>query len=461
MNTTTAYESIDKSKFRFAQREVSHDTKLASKPVGYLKDAMRRFSKNKASVAASYIILLLLLFAIFVPLFCTNTYTEAVHDTDRQRYAKLLPKSNVLSFLGWDGCSNTVVNEGMYLYYRAIGAETGLDPVHELYEGPYKNPASGTDANYYSISLDSYYGLGMTYLTLTQDQYDAMQAWQDERQIQLIYPAVDTKLLANLPATMKNDANIWYKTTNKGVPVLDANGEYQAIYKTSGTDGYTSSMRIPGDDGSYRYALRTGTSAAASYSVRVSLYNYFIYKYDFEPCFFFGTGADGLDILTRLASGAQFSFLLAICVSSINLFIGAIYGAVEGYFGGTTDLVMERVSDILGGVPFMVVTTLFQLHLASKVGPVVALLFAFVTTGWLGTAGTVRMQFYRYKSQEYVMAARTLGAKNGRLMFKHIFPNALGTIITSSVLVIPSCIFSESSLTYLGIINLEGSGMTS
>lgn len=76
-------------------------------------------------------------------------------------------------------------------------------------------------------------------------------------------------------------------------------------------------------------------------------------------------------------------------------------------------------------------------------------------------AATTRMQFYRYKNQEYVLAARTLGAKDRRIIWKHIFPNALGTIITSFVLVIPSVIFSESSLTYLGIVNLEGSGTTS
>jgi len=73
----------------------------------------------------------------------------------------------------------------------------------------------------------------------------------------------------------------------------------------------------------------------------------------------------------------------------------------------------------------------------------------------------VRMQFYRFKGQEYVLAARTLGASDARLMFKHIFPNSLGTIITGSILVIPGVIFSESSLTYLGIVNLESSTMTS
>ena len=124
-------------------------------------------------------------------------------------------------------------------------------------------------------------------------------------------------------------------------------------------------------------------------------------------------------------------------------------------------MVMERISDVISGIPFIVTATLFQLHLANKVGVVPALLFAFVLTGWIGMASRVRMQFYRFKGQEYILAARTQGASDLRLMFKHIFPNSLGTLITGSVLVIPGVIFSESSLTYLGIINLESSTMTS
>ena len=76
-------------------------------------------------------------------------------------------------------------------------------------------------------------------------------------------------------------------------------------------------------------------------------------------------------------------------------------------------------------------------------------------------AATTRMQFYRYKNQEYVLAARTLGAKNTRIMFKHIFPNAIGTLVTSCALVIPSMIYSETNLSYLGIINLEAGNITS
>ena len=138
-----------------------------------------------------------------------------------------------------------------------------------------------------------------------------------------------------------------------------------------------------------------------------------------------------------------------------------MYGAVEGYYGGWVDMLMERVSDILGGVPFIVVATLFQIHLSNQVGPIVSLLFAFVLTGWLGTAYRVRTQFYRFKKQEYVLAARTLGARDRRIIWRHIFPNSLGTIITSCALVIPGVISSESMLSFLGIVKLGSAGSTS
>ena len=163
----------------------------------------------------------------------------------------------------------------------------------------------------------------------------------------------------------------------------------------------------------------------------------------------------------RLAGGIKLSLLVAVCVSVINFIIGALYGAVEGYYGGVLDIVLERISDILNGVPFIVVATLFQIHLSAKVGAVPCLLFAFVLTGWLGTAYRVRTQFYRFKNQEYVMAARTLGAKDSRIIWKHIFPNTLGTIITSCALVIPSVVFSESMLSYLGIVKLGSADTTS
>lgn len=457
MANTDNYKNIPAEKFRFTNNRSSSDEKFKTKQIGYFEDAWHRFRKNKSSIVASVIILVLVIYAIVVPMFCETTYSKSLTDTTYLTYTKLLPKTKHLQWLGWDGCHKVQLTENNLNYYRAIEEETGFDVVRKVY-----GQESTEDGRVlYDAKLDSYTSNGFLYMTLSQEQYDDLQAWQNETGIQVIYPAIKTKNVS--------DANIWYEANQKGVATLDRNGNFVNVYKTSGNDGNYSSLRIAGDPGledaeakdRYRYATVTGDSTSVSYKCRIFKYTYFQYRYGFEPCFVFGTNALGQDIFTRLAAGARFSFIFAIAISIINLFIGSMYGAVEGYFGGALDLIMERISDILVDIPFIVVATLFQLHLAKKVGPVWSLLFAFVLTGWISMASRVRMQFYRFKGQEYVLAARTLGASNGRLMFKHIFPNSLGTLITGSVLVIPGVIFSESSLTYLGIINLESSTMTS
>ncbi len=163
----------------------------------------------------------------------------------------------------------------------------------------------------------------------------------------------------------------------------------------------------------------------------------------------------GQDIFEGIGVGARFSLIFAVIVSAINLTIGAIYGAIQGYYGGMIDMVLDRITDILSNVPTLVTVTLFQLHLAARVGVLGSFIFAFILTGWIGMSALTRKQFYRFKNQEFVYAARTLGASDWRLMFKHVFPNAIGTIVTSCALVIPGVISSETTLTYLGIINLQ------
>lgn len=460
MNNTNI-PAVSKEKLRFAAEGTRlHDQKFDTKRVGYFQDAFRRFCKNKASVIASMIILCLVLFSIFVPIFCETAYTLNLTDTTYLQYGKLLPRVDFFAEHGihfWDGGSVQTLGSANYIYTKAIGQETGYQIIME--ELGTNEGENGKIS--YNCRVDSYINNGFTYLTLTEQEYQDIQAWQNESGIQVIYPAVADR--------NQSDANIWYEVNKKSVATLDKEGNVIPAYRDSGTDGDYNSLRVESDPGKdnpnaenrYRYAYVGGTSNAVSYKVRVFKYTYFRYRYGYEPSFLFGTNGLGQDILTRLAAAGRFSLVFAVCIASINLIIGAIYGAIEGYYGGAIDMAMERFTDILARVPFMVVATLFQLHLASKVGAVPSLLFAFILTGWIGTAGTVRMQFYRYKGQEYVLAARTLGATDWRIIWKHIFPNALGTIITSSVLVIPGVIFSESSLTYLGIVNLQSSTMTS
>lgn len=453
------YITIPKDKFEFVSVDQKHDLKLDTKPISYFHDAFNRFKKNKASVVASVIILCLFLFAIVVPIF--SPYSVSYRDS-YFKYA--LPKNPISEALGWnfwDGCSKEKNTEQTFLYYYSMGAETG----HNAVKNQKYTIKTEDDKESYIFRLDSYYVVGVVFKNVSKEQYESLKNYQNETGIQVIYPMTDPKLRP-VATHNKNDGNYWFRTSNekknKTIADLDENGNFVNIYMPyTGSDDYDS-KRV--EDGKlYDYAREN----QSGYEIRINYYEYYIYEHTYllkdgikSPVFIFGTTDTGQDILTCLASGALFSFMLAICVCAVNFTVGAIYGAIEGYYGGVPDLIMERISDILSAVPFMIVITLLKLHMG-KSSNLWALLIAFFITGWIGMASSVRMQFYRFKNQEYVLAARTLGASDRRIMFKHIFPNSLGTLITGSVLAIPSVIFSESSLSYLGIINLSTGNLTS
>lgn len=456
-------KSIPKEKFEFAEaQDFTHERELTTKPVGYFRDAFRRFCKNKGSVIAACIIIALILFAIIAPLCSAYTvdYSDAYYTFTR-------PKSKIFASTSfWDGCSEETMNEEAFRRLYAMGLETGHNAVknqeYEIIE---------SDGNkMYRFRMDSYHKNGMVYMRLNNDEYLRLQAYQSETGKQVLYPTIRKK---DRPEAVQDqtDANYYYKTKRykgKTQTVYDENGNIIPVYKSHAVGGTRidryESIRIPEPEGiEYEYAIPVDTG----WEVRVNYYEYYIYYHSYvlkdgikEPSFLFGTTSTGQDVFTALASGARFSFIFSIIVASVNLFVGAIYGAIEGYYGGKVDLIMERISDILAAVPFMIVITLLQLYMGSS-SQMLILFIAFFLTGWLSIASRTRMQFYRYKNQEYVLAARTLGARDGRLMFKHIFPNALGTLITGSVLVIPGMIYSETNLSYLGIINLSSGNLTS
>lgn len=181
-------------------------------------------------------------------------------------------------------------------------------------------------------------------------------------------------------------------------------------------------------------------------------WNYRKLGYTEMPSFLFGTDASGFDLVKRAFTGLRTSLILGLCTAAFCFCFGLIWGSISGYFGGNVDIAMERFCEILSGVPFIVVMTLAMLHFGRNF---VTFVMALCLTGWMGTAARTRTQFYRFKGREYVLASRTLGASDWRLIFKHILPNSMGTIITGSVLMISSVIFSEASLAYLNL-GLEG-----
>ncbi len=456
------YLNIPKEKFEFAQRDGAiHDRKLETKPIGYFKDAWIRFRRNKGSVIAACIILVLVIYAIVIPM--VSPYTV----TDRDGYySRALPRLPLVAPLGiWDGCTSMATGKTQYQFYQAIEIESGVDVVSDP-----KISVNADGSELYEYKLNSYSKVGFIYLNLTPDEYTSLLQYQDENQVQVIFPLTETYKINYTNGNSNGGANFWYELKkpkdkgSTGEPKLDKDGNFVNNYKTS-TDkeygDYTSSMRLENDIGEKGKWFTYAQKNQSGYKVRVLYSEYYEYLNGHEANFIFGANDYGQDIFVSLAAGARLSFLLAVFVSAINLTIGAVYGSIQGYYGGTTDIVMDRITDILSSVPFIVVVTLFKLHFAEEVGMLPSLLFAYVMTGWVGMAALTRKQFYRFKGQEYILAARTLGAKDGRLMFKHIFPNSIGTIITSSVLVIPGVIFSESTLSYLGIINLETSSLTS
>lgn len=203
----------------------------------------------------------------------------------------------------------------------------------------------------------------------------------------------------------------------------------------------------------------TGHIEVRSLRCTVSLYRYYWVEGKLGTCamphMLFGTNANGQDFFKIVFSGLLTSLGLGLLSATINIFVGLIWGAISGYFGGWTDLMMERFMEILGGMPWIVMMTLIVLLLGSGFW---TLLLALCLTGWMGIAGTTRSQFYRFKRREYVLASRTLGASDARLIFKHILPNGIGTIVTGAVLMIPSVIFTEANVAYLlpGVLQYEG-----
>lgn len=455
---------ISSEKFTFHVTDSSlHDTKLETKPVTYFRDALNRFARNKGSILAFGIIVLLVLFAVVAPIL--SPYQVSYHDP---YYKFIMPKNELFRSLNipfWDGGTAKEVNQLAYDMYRAIQIETGRDVIMNDVE-VISETYMGKTKDLYRFRLDTYNAVGVQYMTLSTAEYQALQQYQDEKQVQVIFPITDPQLRPKAEQD-QNNANIWYRTKlgqgRKTEIVYDKEGNFVPIYQANdGKDLYTSKMLFEGDEKLYNYAQKMDGDL---WKVRVDYKEYYTYTHYLakdgitEPSFLLGTTDAGQDILTCLSSGARFSFILAIIVASVNLTVGAIYGAIEGYYGGKIDLVMERIVDLLASIPFMIVITLLKYHL--NVSHIIILFISFFLTGWTGMAGRTRMQFYRFKNQEYVLVARTLGARDRRIMFKHIFPNAIGTLITSSVLVIPSVIFSETSLTYLGIIDLNTGSMTS
>lgn len=164
--------------------------------------------------------------------------------------------------------------------------------------------------------------------------------------------------------------------------------------------------------------------------------------------FWFGTDQLGRDLWTRTWQGAQVSLFIGFVAAVLDIFIGVIYGAISGYFGGRVDDIMQRVIEIISSIPTLIVVILFVLIFEPSIWTII---LAMTITGWIGMSRVVRGEFLKLKNQEFVLASRTLGTSDLKLIFKHILPNTLGAIIVTSMFTVPNAIFFEAFLSFIGI----------
>ena len=202
--------------------------------------------------------------------------------------------------------------------------------------------------------------------------------------------------------------------------------------------------RIPGIeelgifDGDEKMSTTTGTKIVNNYEEKGLDDTYY----------WFGSDTLGRDIWTRVWSGARVSLIIAVVATVIDMIIGMSYGLISGYFGGMVDNVMQRIAEIANSIPRLVIVTLLLLVLKPGLWTII---FALMLTEWIGMSRIARAEMLKLKEQEFVLASRTLGAGSFFIIFKEVLPNIIGPIITQCMLSIPTAIFTEAFLSFVGL----------
>ncbi|TCT12147.1 oligopeptide transport system permease protein [Natranaerovirga pectinivora] len=231
-------------------------------------------------------------------------------------------------------------------------------------------------------------------------------------------------------------------------------------YTLLGTIETTNTLEVPEvslgryPEGSYEILNVIEENNAKIYQIAVTQTSYrirentYVVKGVDNSYFWFGTDDLARDIWTRVWNGARISLYIGLLAAIIDMLIGVIYGSIAGFFGGKIDMYMMRFIEILSGIPSLVIIILFILVMDPGILPIS---LAIAITGWMGMARVVRAQFLKLKSQEYVLAARTLGASNFSLIKKHLLPNIVGQVIIMITFSIPGAIFYEAFLAFIGL----------
>ncbi len=153
-------------------------------------------------------------------------------------------------------------------------------------------------------------------------------------------------------------------------------------------------------------------------------------------------------MFTRFCQGTRISLIVAVISALLDLVIGVSYGLISGYYGGKVDMVMQRITEIINGIPSLVIVSLLVVVMSPGLASIIV---AMTISGWIGMSRLVRANSVRYKACELIMASKTLGSGTGIILFKEIFPNLLSSVIVMAMMSVPGAIFMESFLSFVGL----------
>lgn len=162
----------------------------------------------------------------------------------------------------------------------------------------------------------------------------------------------------------------------------------------------------------------------------------------------FGTDTLGRDIFTRIWYGGRISLFISFTAVLVNFIVGMIYGGIAGYVGGKTDNIMMRIIEIINGIPYLIIVVLLMMVIPPGT---MTMVIAYATVGWTGMARLVRGQIMSLKQQDFIVSSKVMGARPARIIAKHLLPNTLSVVIINITLAIPSAIFTEAFLSYIGL----------
>lgn len=164
--------------------------------------------------------------------------------------------------------------------------------------------------------------------------------------------------------------------------------------------------------------------------------------------FWFGSDELGRDLFTRAAWGARISLSIGLAAATLDVVFGLFWGSIAAYVGGKVEEGMMRICDILSSIPYLLVVILLTVIRGTGMGTI---LIAMTLTGWINMARISRSQILQLKQQDYIAAARLIGASHARILLRHLLPNAMGPVIATLTLTIPTAIFTEAFLSFLGL----------